>query len=80
MPKSLKNTTDPKPKSKPETVTVELKSKVYSYPCALCGKSSVAWDITGEAIDLNTGWVAIPLKHAVCGQEIKLDVKLEELK
>ena len=60
---------------------VELKITSYPYPCALCGKGSVGWRITGKTMlnPANNTFVQLPLKHDVCGQEITLDVKLEEL-
>ncbi len=72
----------PKMKSKQKTVTVKLEFDVYAYPCALCGKPSVGWDVNGAATvhPANDKWIQVPLKHAVCGQVITLDIKLEELK
>ncbi len=68
----------PKP---PAPKKIELKIKTYAYACALCGKGSVGWTVTGEikTNPANEKFVMLPLKHEVCGQEITLDVKLEEL-
>lgn len=79
----MPNSTKPKTgKTKPEVAApqeLEVTFTTYSYPCALCGKSTVAWDVTGKVMTGAPDWADIPLKHEVCGQEITLSIKVEDL-
>ena len=72
----------PKPKKKLQAVAprkVKIQSSSISYPCALCGKSQVAWTIIGEGVINIPGYITVSLRHSVCNQEITLDIKAEKL-
>lgn len=79
----MPDTTKPK-MEKPKPITaapqeLEVPFTTYSYPCALCGKAMVAWTVTGKVMINIPDWATIPLKHEVCGQEIELSMKVEDL-
>ena len=81
MPNSTKPKVEKSEKSKPVAAApqeLEVSFITYSYPCALCGKAQVAWTVIDKVTTLK-GWAAIPLKHEVCGQEITLSIKVEDL-
>ena len=59
-------------------LTLKVSFTTYPYPCALCGKAQVSWTVIDKVTTLK-GWATIPLKHEVCGQEIELSIKVEDL-
>ena len=82
MPNSTKPKVEKSEKSKPVAAApqeLEVSFATYSYPCALCGKAQVAWTVIDKVMVNTPGWATIPLKHEVCGQEIQLSMKVEDL-
>lgn len=79
MPNSTKPKTEKTKPAAAAPLELEVSFTTYPYPCALCGKAQVAWTVTDKVMVNTPGWATIPLKHEVCGQEIELSVKVEDL-